>query len=63
MIEERAELDLAVAQHVGIRRSPGRVVVKKMREHALAIFGSEIDRVELDANDVGDGGRIDEVLA
>ena len=63
MVEERAELDLAVAQHVGIGRAPRLVLAQEMREHALAVFGREIDGFELDAEDVGDRRRIDQVLA
>ena len=63
MIEERAELDLAVAQHVGIGRASRRVVAQEMREHALAVFGGEVDRFELDADDIGHRGGVDEVFA
>jgi hypothetical protein len=63
MIEERAKLDLAVAQHIGIGRAAGFVFAQKMGEHALAILGGEVHRVELDADYVGNGRRIDEILA
>ena len=63
MVEERAELDLAVAQHVGIGRASRLVLAQELREHALAVLGREIDRFELDAEDVGDRRRVDQVLA
>ncbi len=63
MVEERAELDLAVAQHVRIGRPARRVIAQEMREHALAVLGREIDRFELDADDVGHRRGIDEVFA
>ena len=63
MVEERAELDLAVAEDVRVRRAPGLVVAQEQREHALAVFGGEVDRLEIDADDVRDRGRVDQVLA
>ena len=63
MVEERAELDLAVAEHVGVRRAAGRVLAQEAREHALAVFGGEVDRLELDADDVGHRRGVDEVGA
>ncbi len=50
MVEERAELDLAVAQHVRVRRAAGAVFAQEMREHALAVLAREVDRLELDAD-------------
>jgi len=63
VIEEGAELDFAIAQHVGVGRATGGVIVEEMGEHALAILGGEIHRFELDADDVGHGRCIDEILA
>ncbi len=63
VIEERAELDLAVAQHVRVRRAAGLVLAQEVREHALAILGGEVDRLELDADDVRHRRRVDEVRA
>ena len=59
VIEERPELDLAVAKHVRIRRAAGGVLAQEVREHPLAIFGGEVDRLELDADHVGNGSGID----
>ena len=63
VVEERAELDLAVAQHVGVGRAAGAVLGEEVREHALAVLGGEVDRLELDAEHVGDRRRVDQVLA
>src|SRR5690606_20701532 len=46
VLEERLELDLAVAQHVGIRGAPGAVLVQKMTEHPLPVLGGEVDRAQ-----------------
>ena len=63
VVEERAELDLAVAQHVRVRRAAGGVLAQEVREHALAVLGGEVHGGELDAEDVGDRRGVDEVLA
>ncbi len=63
VLEERRELDLAVAQHVGIRRAPRLVLAQEMREHALAVLRREVDRLEVDADHVGDARRVDQILA
>jgi hypothetical protein len=41
VVERDAELDLAVAQHVGVRRAPGLQLGEEAREDAFAILGSE----------------------
>ena len=48
-VQESLELDLAVAQHVRIRRAPGAVFVEEMRKHAVPILRGEIARMERDA--------------
>ena len=62
MVEEGVELDLAVAQHVRIRRAAAFVFPQEVGEHPRAIFGGEIDGLDVDADDVGHGRGIDEVL-
>jgi hypothetical protein len=63
MIEERAELDLAVAENVGIRRASRLVFAQEVREDALAILGGEVHRFELDSDDVGDRRGVDQIGA
>src|SRR5262249_44851031 len=62
MIEEGSELDLGVAQHIGIGRAPGLVVAQERAEHAFLVFGGEVDDVDVDADALGHCYRIDEVL-
>ena len=50
VVEERLELDLGVAEHVGVGRAAGAVLGEEAREHALAVFGGEVDRLDLDAD-------------
>ena len=63
MIEKRLELDLGIAQHVGVRRAAGRVFAQELGKHAVPVFGGKVDGVEFDADDVGGRGRVDQVLA
>ncbi len=63
VVEEGLELDLGVAQHVGIGRAPGLVLAQELGEDAVLVLGGEIDVLDLDADHVGDAGRVEEVLA
>ena len=63
MIEKRAKLDFAVAQDIGIRRSAGFVFAQKLCENARAVFGGEVDRLQIDADDIGHGSGVDQILA
>ena len=63
VVQKRAELDLAVAQHVRIRRAAGGVLAQKGSEDAIAVFGCEIHRLQLDPHDVRDRSRVDQVLS
>src|SRR5699024_10865688 len=40
-IEEMAELDLAVAQHVRVRRAPGGVLGQEVLEHPVPVLAGE----------------------
>ena len=63
VVEESLELDFGVAQHVRVRRAAGLVFAQEIGEDAVLVFGSEIDGLDIDADDVGHAGRIDPVLA
>ena len=63
MVEEGLELDLGVAQHVGVGRAAGAVLAQELGEDAVLVLGGEVDVLELDADHVGDARRIEEVLA
>jgi hypothetical protein len=62
VVEERLELDLGVAQHIGIRRAAGGVLAQEVGEDALLVLGGEVDGLEVDADDVRGRRRIDKVL-
>mgnify|MGYP003693851897 CR=1 FL=1 len=60
MVEERAELDLAVAQHVGIRRAAGLGTRRRKCANTRSRYSAaKLTCFDLDADDVGDAGRID----
>ena len=61
VVEAHAELDLAVAQHVGIRRAARRVLAQKLPEDALAILGGEADAMQRDVERIAHPPRILEV--
>ncbi len=62
MVEKGLELDLGVAEHVGIGRAPRLVLGQEVREHAFLVLGGEVHRLDLDAEALGDGHGIHEVL-
>ncbi len=59
--EPRAELDLAIAEHVGIRRAPGLQFRQEMREYALAVLRGEVRAMQRDADLGTDASRILEI--
>lgn len=59
---EHAELDLAVAHHVGIRREAAGVAVEEVVDDFCAIIAHQIYDVKLEADLLGDSARIDDVL-
>lgn len=62
VIEERLELDLGVAEHVRVRRATGRIFAQEFREHAVLVFGREVDGLDVDADQIGDRHDVDPVL-
>ena len=62
VVEPDSELDLSVAEHIGIRRSTGFELGKEMREHALAVLRRETCLVDRDTEFIGDSPRVLEIL-
>ena len=62
VVEPDSELDLAIAEHVGIRRPSGFELCEEMREHALAVLWRETRLVDRDAEFVGDAPRVLEIV-
>src|ERR1700756_5422098 len=56
--QRRAELDLAIAQHVGIRRAPGAMLAQKLAEHLLAVLSGEARPVQRNAELGCDRARV-----
>src|SRR5713101_1070683 len=63
VIEESAELDLGVAQHVRVGSAAGGVFREESAEDALLVLRREIHHLQLDADHLGDRGAVDQVLA
>jgi hypothetical protein len=61
VVQEGLELDLGVAQDVGVGRAAGLVFAQEFGEHAVLVVGREIDVFDLDADHVGDGGGVDKI--
>jgi hypothetical protein len=61
VVEADAEFHLAVAEHVGIWRTPGLEFREEVREHAFAVLGRKARLVQGDAEFLGDTPRILEV--
>ena len=63
MVKKRLELDLGIAQHVRIRRAPGGVLAQEFAEHAILVLNGEIHHLQVDADDIGNGGNVNQILA
>ncbi len=61
IVEPDAELDLAVAEHVRIRRAAGFELRQEMREHAFAILTREARFVQWNSEFLGNASRILEI--
>ncbi len=59
--EPDAELDLAIAEHVRVRRAARFELRQKMRKYALAVFAREAGLVQRDPEFVGYASRVLEV--
>lgn len=57
-VEEILELDLAVAQHVGIGRAAGRVLGDEVLEHAGPVLAGEIAEVDRQPEPARDRDRV-----
>ena len=63
VVQEGLELDLGVAQHVGVGRAAGAVFAQEFGEHPVLVLGREVHVLQLDADDVGHRRGVQEVLA
>ena len=63
VIEERAKLDFGIAQNVGIRRAAGAILRQEIIENTFLVLGREVDGFDVDADPLGNGDGIDQVLA
>ena len=63
VVEKGLELDLGVAQHVGVGRAAGGVLAQEIGEHAVLVVGREVDVLDLDAQHIGHARRIEKILA
>jgi len=58
VLEAHAELDLAIAGNVGIRRASGAQFLEEVREHAVAVLRREVHGVQRNAELVADLARV-----
>ena len=62
VVEERLELDFAVAQDVRVRCTTGLVFGQEVFEHVVPVFGGKIGGVQLDANFVAHGLGVCQII-
>src|SRR5579859_198779 len=63
IVEADPELDLPVAQHVGIRRAPRAVLPQEMLEYPIAVLGREADAVQRNIERRADLARVLKVVS
>jgi hypothetical protein len=61
MVQKGLELDLGIAQHIGVGRAPGLVFAQEFGKHAVLVLGGKVDVLDLDAQHVGHGGGVHKV--
>ncbi len=61
-LQERLELDFAVAQDVRVRRAPGLVLFQEVLEHVVPVLGGKVDGVEFHPQLVADGLGVSQIL-
>ncbi len=62
VVEADAELDLAIAEHVGIGRAAGAILGQEVFEHACAVLLGEAHAMQRDAELDGHRSRVLEIL-
>ena len=61
VVQKSLELDLRIAQHVRIGRATGLVLAQELGKHAVLVVCGKVHMLDLDADHVGHGRRIDKV--
>lgn len=62
VVKEGLELDLGVAEHVGIGRAAGGVFAQEVRKHAVFVLRGKVDGFDVNADQVGHRDHVDPVL-
>ena len=62
VVQKAFEFDFGVAQHIRIRRAPRTVFLKKISKDFVFILRGEIDDVDIDADNIGNGDGIERIL-
>ena len=63
MVEKRLELDLGIAQDVGVGCASGLVFAQERAEDTLLVFLRKVHRFDGDADRVGDRDRVQQILS
>ena len=63
MIQKGLELDLGIAQNVGVGGAPSGVFAQKIGEHPVFIFGGKVDGLKINPHYVRCCGGIDQIFA
>jgi len=62
VIQKCLELDLGIAQHVGVWRTTGAVFMQERCEHPFLVLSRKIYRFKLNADNVCNSDRVNKVL-
>ena len=61
VVQEGLELDLGIAQDVGVGRATGLVLAQKLGKHPVLVVGRKVDMLDLDADHIGHRSGVDKV--
>ena len=62
VIQKAFEFDFGIAQHIGIRRSAGLIFLQKIGEHFVFVLRGEVHDIDVDADNIRHGHRIQRIL-
>ena len=62
VVQKAFEFDFSITQHIRIRRAPRTVFLQKISKDFVFILLSEINDVDIDADNIGNGDGIERIL-
>ena len=62
VVKKGFEFNLGIAQYIGVGRATGLIFAQEFSEHTVFVFGSKINRIDIDPDHIGDTHRVQPIL-